>query len=189
MPTRWELPPVYLQSGDPETESTPTLHAPGTLGARFTILNPQRQAPGVETASAGRSKRYQLVKTDSSMTVSPFPSAVAWWLDRAGYIVTTDPAANSRNDIAGVFARAWDAAGDYMCVQVTGPRHVKVLDADMAALAAGDSVIPSATAGKGTRVAIGTAPTHVTLGRVASPLTTNAPEATVLVDLDVPETT
>lgn len=189
MPSRWEMPPVYLQSGDPEQESTPTLHAPGTLGARFTINNPWRQQPGVEAAAAGRSKRYQLVKTDSSMSVSPFPSAVAWWLDRAGYVVTTSPTANNRNDIAGVFARSWAAPGDYMCVQVTGPRHVKILDASMGALAAGDTIIPSATAGKADRVAIGTAPTHVPLGRVASPLTTNAPEATVLVDLDVPETT
>ena len=189
MPSRWEMPPVYLQSGDPETESAQALHAPGTLGARFTINNPWRQQPGVETAAAGRSKRYQLVKTDSSMSVSPFPSAAAWWLDRAGYVVTTSPTANNRNDIAGVFARVWERPGDYMCVQVTGPRHVKVLDADMAALAAGDSIIPSTTAGKATRVAIGTAPTHVPYGRVASPLTTNAPEATVLVDLDVPETT
>lgn len=188
-PSRWEMPPVYLRSGDPETESTPTLHAPGQLGTRFTMIVSQRQAPGVETAAAGRSKRYQLIRTDSSMAVAPFPGAAAWWADRAAYLVTTSPTANSRNDIAGVFRRAWAAAGDYMCVQVTGPGQVKVLDADMAALAAGDSIIPSATAGKATRTAIGTAPTHVPYGRVAAPLTTNAPEALVLVDLDVSETT
>lgn len=188
-PSRWELPPVYLQSGDPETESTPTLHAPGTLGARFTIINPQRSAPGVETASAGRSKRYQLVKTDSSMTVAPFPGAAAWWTDRAGYVVTTSPTASSRNDIAGVFRRAWATAGDYMCVQITGPCFTKVIDASMGALAAGDAIIPSSTAGKVDRVAIGTAPTHRTYGMVAAPLTTQAADAQVLVDLDVPETT
>lgn len=188
-PSRWEMPPVYLQSGDPETESTSTLHAPGTLGSRFTIVNPQRSGPGVETASAGRSKRYQLIKTDSTMGTAPYAGATAWWTDRAGYVVTTDPTASSRNDVAGVFCRAWAVAGDYMCVHITGPRHVKVLDADMAALAAGDTIIPSATAGKATRVAIGTAPTHTPMGRVSAPLTTAAPSATVLVDLDVPETT
>lgn len=188
-PSRWEMPPVYLQSGDPETESTPTLHAPGLLGSRFTMVNTQRQQPGVETSAAGRSKRYQLIRTDSSMATAPFPGAAAWWADRAAYLVTTNPTANNRNDIAGVFARAWAAAGDYMCVQITGPRMVKVLDADMAGLAAGDAIIPSTTAGKATRVAIGTAPTHVPYGRVSSPLTTNAPDAQVLVDLDVPETT
>jgi len=188
-PSRWEMPPVYLQSGDPEQESTPTLHAPGLLGSRFTVLNPQRSAPGVETASAGRSKRYQLVKTDSTMAVAPYPGATAWWADRAQYLVTTAPTASSRNDVAGVFARSWAAVGDYMCVQLTGPQQVKVLDADMAALAAGDTIIPSATASKATRIAIGTAPTHVAMGRVAAPLTVLAGESRVLVDLDIPETT
>jgi hypothetical protein len=183
------MPPVYLQSGDPEQESTPTLHAPGLLGSRFTIVNPQRSAPGVETATAGRSKRYQLVKTDSTMAVAPYAGATAWWADRAQYLVTTAPTASSRNDVAGVFKRAWAAVGDYMCVQVTGPSTVKVLDADVAALAAGDQIIPSATASKATRIGIGVALTHVAMGRVAAPLTVNAGAAEVLVDLDVPETT
>ena len=189
MPSRWEMPPVYLQSGDPETESAATLHAPGTLGARFTINNPWRQQPGVETLTAGRSKRYQLVKTDSSMAVGPFPGATAWWTDRAGYVVSTSPTASHRNDVAGVFARSWERPGDYMCVQITGPAQVKVLDADMAALVVGDSIIPSSTAGKATRVAIGTAPTHTKMGGVAAPLTVLGSEARVLVDLDIPETT
>lgn len=189
MPSRWEMPPVYLQSGDPETESTPVLHAPGLLGARFTILNPQRQAPGVETASAGRSKRYQLVKSDSTMAVAPYGGATAWWADRAQYLVTTDADASSRNDVAGVFCRAWTAAGDYMCVQIGGPKVVKFVDASMGALAAGDGVIPSATDGKVQREAAGTAPTYTLMGRVAAPLTADAPAATALVDLDVPETT
>src|SRR5512134_1630318 len=145
MPSRWEMPPVYLQSGAPETESTPVLHAPGLLGARFTIIQSQRQAPGVETAGAGRSKRYQLIKTDSTMSVSPYAGAVAWWTDRAQYLVTTSASANSRNDIAGIFLRTWEHAGDYMCVQVTGPRIVKLVDAPTGAVAAGASVIPSAT--------------------------------------------
>lgn len=188
-PSRWEMPPVYLQSGDPEQESTSALHAPGLLGARFTILNPQRSQPGVETSPAGRSKRYQLIRTDSSMATAPFPGATAFWTDRAGYLVTTNPASSSRNDIAGIFRRVWATAGDYMCVQIGGPGYVKMLDASMAALAAGDSIISSATVGKADRVAVGTASTHVPYGRVAAPLTTQALEALVLVDLDVPETT
>jgi hypothetical protein len=188
-PSRWEMPPVYIQSGDPETESTPTLHAAGLLGARFTILNPQRSQPGVETSPAGRSKRYQLIKTDSSMSVAPFPGATAFWTDRAGYVVTTNPASSSRNDIAGIFRRSWNAAGDFMCVQIGGPGLVKMLDASMGALTAGDSIISSATSGKAERVAVGTAPTHATYGRVSAPLTVQAGESTVLVDLDVPETT
>jgi len=189
MPSRWEMPPVYLQSGDPETESTPTLHAPGLLGARFTIVNPQRQQPGVETATAGRSKRYQLVKTDSTMSAAPYKGATAYWTDRAAYRVTTDPAASSRNDIAGIFCRAWALAGDYMCVQIGGPATVKLLDSTTGAVAAGASVISSATAGKADLTAIGTAPTHAPFGRIASPLTFDAGAREVLVDLDVPETT
>lgn len=189
-PSRWEMPPIYLQSGDPEQESTPTLHAPGLLGARFTMINSQRQQPGVETASAGRSKRYQLVKTDSTMAVAPYPGAAAWWTDRAGYVVTTSPTASSRNDIAGVFRRAWAAAGDYMCIQIGGPAMTKHVDAPAGgAFAAGDAVIPSATAGKVDRVAGGTAPTYQTYGFVAAPLTVEAGNALILVDLAVPETT
>lgn len=189
MPSRWEMPPVYLQSGDPETESTPTLHAPGLLGARFTITNPQRSAPGTETTTAGRSKRYQLVKTDSTMAVAPYPGAVAWWADKAAYVVTTSASASSRGAIAGVFARAWQTAGDYMCVQIGGPNFTKFVDASMAAVAAGEHAIPSATDGKAQREAVGTAPTYPPLGIVSAPLTKMAAEARVLVDLDVPETT
>jgi hypothetical protein len=189
MPSRWEMPPVYLQSGAPETESTSTLHAPGLLGARFTIIEPQRQQPGVETAGAGRSKRYQLIKTDSTMSVAPYAGATAWWTDRARYMVTTSASASSRNDVAGIFLRAWEHAGDYMCVQIGGPRIVKFVDASMAALAAGDGVVPSATDSKVQREAAGTAPTYTLMGRVSAPLTKDPFAATALVDLDIPETT
>ena len=189
MPSRWETPPVYLQSGDPEQESTPTLYAPGLLGARFTITNPQRQQPGVKTAAAGRAKRYQLVKTDSSMSVAPYQGATAWWSDRANYVVTTSASAASRNDVAGVFCRSWATPGDFMCIQITGPQLVKVLDADFVAASAGDTIIPSATDSKATRVAIGTAPTHTRMGTVSAPKSGNAGAALILVDLDIPETT
>lgn len=190
MPSRWEMPPVYLQSGDPETEATPTLYAPGMLGARFTIINTQRQQPGVETSPAGRSKRYQLVKTDSTMAVAPYNGAVAWWSDKAGYVVSTSVTVGARGNIAGVFRRVWTAAGDYMCIQIGGPGFVKHVDAPAGgAFAAGDAVIPSTTDGKADRVAAGTAPTYPTLGFAAAPLTTQPGQALVLVDLDVPETT
>lgn len=189
MPSRWEMPPVYLQSGNPETESTPTLHAPGQLGMRFTMTVTQRQGPGTDTDPAGRSKRYQLVKTDSTMAVAPYNGAVAWWADKAGYVVTTSASKTARGQIAGVFRRAWDAAGDYMCVQTEGPGYVKLVDGDVAATVGGDAIIPSATDSKANRVAAGTAPTYPTLGFAHAPTTKNAIAALVLVDLDVPETT
>jgi hypothetical protein len=180
----FELPPVYLQSGDPESENVATLHASGTLGARFTVKQPTRSAAGVE---AGRSKRYQLIRSDSTMTTNPYVGAVAWWADKARYLVTTS--ATNRNRIAGVFQNAI-TPGNYGCIQIGGPATVKVLDGDVAALAIGDAIIPSTTDGKATRVAVGTAPTHTVLGWVAGPaISVDVLNATVVVDLDVPETT
>jgi hypothetical protein len=184
-PSRWEQPAVYLQSGDPETENTPVLHAPGLLGARFTIVNPQRSTPG---ADAGRSKRYQLVRTDSTMSVAPFPGAVAWWSDKTQYLVTTSPTALGRGRTAGVF-RTTVARGNYCCVQVEGPCPTKLIDAPTAAPVAnsGQFVIPSATAGKADVLAAGIAATYPPLGVIAGAL--NLGDNTIVVDLNVPETT
>ena len=184
MPNQFENQPIYLQSGDPEQENVPTLYAPGLLGSRFTYKQPSRSAAGVEE---GRSKRYQYVRTDSTMTVAPFPSATAWWSDKAQYMVTTN--ATNRNRVAGVFQNAI-TLGNFGCIQIGGPATVKLLDADMASVAIGEAIIPSSTNAKATRVAVGTAPTHTVLGWVAGPaLSTNPTNATVVVDIAVPETT
>lgn len=184
MPNRFEGQPAYLQSGDPEQENTPTLYAPGTLGYRFTVIQRTRDAAGVET---GRSKRYQLVQTDSSMTVAPYIGAVAMWSDKARYLVTTNT--TNRNRVAGVFQNSV-TPGNFTCIQIGGPATVKVLDADVQAAAIGDAIISSGTNSKATRVAVGTAPTHTPLGWVAGPpLSVVVTDATVVVDLNVPETT
>lgn len=183
-PSRYEQPAFYLQSGDPEAENVPTLAYPGQIGVRFTIIQPQRAAVGAEE---GRSKRYQIIKTDSTMTVAPFKGATAWWADKTQYLVTTN--ATNRNRVAGVFQNAI-TPGNFGCVQIGGPATTKLLDADMAAVAIGDVIIPSATNAKATRVAVGTAPTHAIMGQVAGPpISTDPPSATVVVDLAVPETT
>lgn len=184
MPNRFEGQPVYLQSGDPEGENTPTLYAPGTLGGRFTVIQRTRDAAGVET---GRSKRYQLIKTDSTMTVAPYLGATAWWSDKSQYLVTTN--ATNRNRVAGVFQNPV-TPGYYGCIQIGGPATVKVLDADAGACAIGDVIIPSATNSKATRIAVGSNITHQSMGQVAGPpLTVNVASAEVVVDLDVPEST
>lgn len=183
MPNRWEMPPVYLQSGDPEQENTPTLHAPGLLGARFTVIQPSRGTPSGENVV---SKRYQLVKTDSTMTVAPFRGAIAWWSNKAQYLVTTN--ATNRNTVAGVFQNAV-TPGNYGCVQIGGPATVKLVDAPTAAVTVSSKVIPSATNAKADNLAVATAPTHVVLGYVSNPLVYNAAAQEVVVDLDVPETT
>lgn len=182
-PSGWEQNAIYLQSGDPEKEDTPTLMEPGLLGARFTITTPTGRQTG---APAPRSRRYQLVKTDSTMTVNPFPGAVAYWADKSQYLVTT--VNTNLNAVAGIFNNS-PIKGNYTCVQFGGPGYVKLVDADSTAALVTDQVIGSATAGKANRLATGTAPTTVSLGRVSTPLTKLASEARVLVDLDIPETT
>jgi len=185
-PSSWEQNAVYLQSGDPENENTPTLLEPGLLGSRFTVMNPPRTT-GTLQSQQSTSKRYQLVKTDSTMTVGAYPGAVAYWSDRNQYLVTT--VRTNLNMVAGVFRNVVNP-GYYTCVQVTGRCMTKIVDGSVGACAIGDSIIgSSATDGKGDRVAAGTAPTNVPFGRVSSPLFKSAGEALVQVDLDVPETT
>src|SRR5262245_26098989 len=183
MPNRFENPAIYLQSGDPEKENTPTLHAPGLLGSRFTVIQPTgRGSP----PKAGAAKRYQLVKTDSTMTTGPYPGAVAYWVDKTQYLVTT--ANTNLSAIAGKFSNLVDK-GNYTCVQFGGPGYVKLLDADVASAAVGDYVLGSGTVGKATRAAAGgTYPVTQVMGRVGVPLTKSASEALVMIDLDIPET-
>ena len=188
MPNRWEMPPVYLQSGDPERESVATLHAPGTVGMRFTVKQPS--GGGTPGAEEYRYKTYQIVKTDSTMSVTPFKGAVAWWQDKTQYVVTTSPTALGRGRIAGVFQNlpAYPiTAGHYTCVQVGGPGIVKFIDAVTAApTVAGLFVIPAATAGKADCLAAGSSPTYPTLG--VSSGVYNGAAAEGVVDLDVPNT-
>lgn len=176
--------PLYLQSGDPESENVATLLYPGMLGGRTTIKQPG--GPGAAAAEAFRFKTYQLVQTDSSMSVSPFIGAVAWWSDKTKYLVTTSPTALGRGRIAGVFQNAI-TAGNYGCIQTQGPAIVKFVDAPTAApSAAGLFVIPSATAGKADCIAAGTATTYPALGFSAQAIL--GADSTAIVDLDVPET-
>ena len=188
MPNRWETPPIFLRSGDPEGENEATLQYPGQLGTRFTVIQPSRSAPGVE---AGRAKRYQLVQSDSSMTVAPYPGAVAYWSDKTKYLVTTNAPsdARARNRHAGIHQNSV-TPGNFTCVQIDGPGIVKLIDAvTQANVVAGAYVVPSSTNAKADVVATGTAPTNTPLGIVASPLTFNVADLTVVTDLAIPETT
>lgn len=183
-PNNWGMQPVYLQSGDPESENASVLSYPGLLGARFTVKQPSRSPAGAED---GRSKTYQLIQTDSTMTVAPYKGAVAWWSDKTKYLVTTTVTTLGRGRIAGVFQNAI-SLGNYGCVQTHGPATTKIIDAPTASpLVAGLFVIPSATNGKADVLAAGSAATYPPLGVTAS--TMNLGDNTCIVDLDVPETT
>lgn len=178
MPNNIRIQPLYLPNGgDPAQLNVPTLAQPGMLGGSATIVDP---------ADSTRSKTFQLVKSDSTMSVAPYNGAVAWWVSQAEYLVTT--AATNRGRRAGVFLMAV-TPGNYCCIQTAG-RHaaVKFIDAVTAQpTTAGLFVIPSATAGKADCLAAGTAATYPPLGVTAGAY--DAASATAAVDLDVPQTT
>jgi hypothetical protein len=185
MPNRWDMPPMYIQSGDPETENIVGADPyPGLLGARVTVVQPTRTPPGAED---GRSKTYQRIKTDSTMTVAPFRGAVAWWSDKTQYLVTTTVTTLGRGRIAGVFQNAI-TPGAIGFVQTGGPATVKYTDTTTAVPdGTGQFVIPSATNAKADCLAAGSAATYPPLGVTAGSFNAAAREG--IVDLDVPQTT
>ncbi len=184
MPNNIRNQTVYVRSGDPSTDWDTTLYAPGQLGARTTIKQP---SPGGSAgAEDNRIKTFQQILTDSTMTTAPYDGAVAWWSDKTRYLVTTSPTALGRGRVAGVFPGAVPV-GYYGWVQTQGPATVKVVDAPTAVPSGvGQFVIPSATAGKADVLAAGSAATYPPLGVTAG--SWNAAAATVIVDLDIPET-
>lgn len=186
MPNNIRQQGVYMQSGDPETVSDAAPYAPGQLGTTCTVIQPTRTPAGVEE---GRAKTYQYVQTDSSMSVAPFKGALAFWANRARYLVTTDP--TNLNALAGVFqndeATAPITKGHFCYIQKGGPGSVKFLDASAltAATTAGRVPIGSATAGKATLMAANTAPTNTPLGVTVG--SGNAAAALAVVELSVPD--
>lgn len=183
-PNSWFSQPVYIPGGNPETMNEPNLLYPGQLGIRFSYINPPRTVPSTEVSEDGKPKTFKLVRSDSTMSVSPYDGAVAWFSSQYQHLVTTSPTALGRGRIAGVF-KTPVTPGNYCCVQVKGLSRVKLTDASAAATAAGEFVVPSATAAKAEVVAAGTAATYPALGRGAGMLDLAARDA--LVDLDVPE--
>jgi hypothetical protein len=167
--------PMYIQGGDVENESVSSLYAPGQLGRRVSIVD-----------GCGSLKQYQLIRTDSTMSVAPYEGACAVWQDEINYVVTTD--VTERGNPAGVFRCAWEAAGDYMFIQTKGMcPTVKYVDAPTAAATAnGQAVILSATAGKADCLAVAAAATYAKLGVTASVISPADQTGAVL--LDVPET-
>ena len=184
MPSVYEQNAVYLQSGNPLAEDTPTLHAPGTLGARFAVQHPTSRAT---PAGAGpRTKRFQVVKVAPAVTV--LAGGPAYWSDRANYVVT--PVGGTfLNQVAGIFNNA-ATAGNYTCIQVGGPGMVRASDANVTAAVAGTDVVVGGATNLAVLTAGGTAPGTAVLGLVSAPKTTDTTGGTgnhrILVDLDPP---
>lgn len=192
MPNNILSQPVFIPGGNPETMNEPESNIkPGQLGIRFAYNIPARQAPGVDsqtlaTGAAGLPKMYKMVRTDSTMTVTPFDSAVAWWADQALYKTTTSPTTLGRGRVAGVFRTAV-TPGNICCIQVKGKGKVNFIDAVVVGNVTDDGnfVIPSATAAKADVIAAGSPATYPIIGRTAGSLQGGSAQA--IVDIDVPE--
>jgi len=187
MPNRFEQPPTFIQSGDPETENANLLFYGGCLGARFTVKQPS--GPGAPSGDNYQHKRYQYVRADSTMTASPGKGDVAWWTDKTTYTVTNQ--ATLRGQVAGVFQNDQlvnpITPGYYCCIQIGGRAVVRITDATIAlASTAGLFVEPSATAGRAAVIAAGTNTGYPALGRTASAAIGG--QTLCYVDLDLPET-
>lgn len=171
--------PVYLQSGNPETENVQTMLYPGQLGSCFEF-----KQPAVPSVSPAMIKGYQIVQVDPA-SAAPAAAAVAWWSNEQTYLVTTNPAALGRGRVAGVFQFAV-TPGWFGCIQNDGVGNVKLVATPTSAPVAnsGQFIIPSATAGQADCLAAGTAPTYPAIGVVAGAL--NGTNNTVPVDITVP---
>jgi hypothetical protein len=182
---------LFLQTGDPTKERRvqssypwggPTdTYAGGQMGQRFSVPDP----------TTGLAADWQIVLTDSVMDVLPWDGAVAWWIDRANYVVTTDVSRAGRGNIAGVF-RDSDAPQDntvhniglstLVCIQKKGQVEIDYVDAPVSApLATGLFVIPSATDGKADCLAAASPATYPPLGKSLSTVTNHYGT----VDLDI----
>lgn len=161
---------IYLQSGSPETENrapgsvTPpsiTSGYIGQLGSRFIVK---------DGADSKKAKGYQLVQLDSVMATLPYSGAVAWWTNRATYLVTTSVSTGGRGNVAGIFRVAVAAADvtaqNLVCIQIKGPcENVNYLSSPTSApSAAGLFVIPSSTDAQADCLAAGSAATYPKIG-------------------------
>jgi hypothetical protein len=186
----------YVSTGDPETaidDPTKQSFVAGQLGNYVIVQQPSdvNATGGEGQVEAKRNKTYRYVCTDSSMTVAPFPGAVAWWKDKSRFLVTTSPTATARALRAGVFGSGASQIGTNkrgVFIQTGGPATVKFVDGPAGGnpyTTAGLFAIPSATAGKADTAAAG-APSYPQLGITVG--SGNAATAEAVVDLDIPDT-
>lgn len=168
---------MYVPTANPDTWSSATLQRPGELGKAFDAND----------------KAYQRVKLDSGATAANTVGVVAanqlaFWKDRANYIVTNDKrfallngVANSfGNNVAGVFRSAVPAG--YYCDILQRGRNIPV--AAVAGVDGGEQVIADVTANTASAdsVAVGTAVTYQKLGVVR----TNVANSVAYADFDIP---
>jgi hypothetical protein len=169
---------LYVPTANPDTWSTETLQRPGELGKAYDWND----------------RTYQRVKLDSGATAANTVGVVAanqlaFWKDRANYIVTNDVqqarfggVANSEcNNVAGIF-RSAVTAGYYCDILIRG-RNIAVVEAG-SGVGGGtlEATAGGATTAGTTAVAAGTTNTYQKLGIIIT-----ATVATVCyADIDIP---
>ena len=179
---------IYIGPGaNIESMNVATLYKPGELGKK------------IETTT---NKDYQIVQVDSGATAATSVGVVAsgqvaFWKDKANYIVTNNPLAalgapgqgnvastsGCLNEVAGVFRAAMTAA--YFGVIQTRGKVTNVVTDGSNNTVIGDNVVVknSVNTGVCVRTAAGTAPPNLSLGRCSV-----AEAASVVgVDLDLPQ--
>jgi len=185
MPNDVTKQPLWIQSGNPETENLPVADdlQPGAIGAHITIKSPGPGGVAAPGSADYFAKGYQKVECDSALGAGPNPynGCVAYWRDESKYRVTTD-VTGRRGQPAGIFRTA--VVPGYRCfIQRRGPGIVKFLDAPTAEpTTAGLFVVPSATSGKADCLAAGTAASYPLLGTSRG---APALDRTAIVNLDV----
>lgn len=163
---------VYID--DPDNTDLSKLYAPGELGMKFITNNPLRTSPTGPVAVSGASRSFQIVQLDSGVTVPATRGAVAWWKDKAKYLVTNAQlSAVNLNEVAGIIPGSV-TAGNFTCIQIQGPQFIQITGVQQAAVASGDSLIPSTNDnGRASRIAAGTAPTYTVIATATGPTLAN----------------
>lgn len=168
---------VYVKTANPDSVNDTTLYRGGELGVAYDFND----------------RAYQVVQLDSGVIASTGPGVVAanqlaFWKERAKYLVTNDPAqaklggvTNSyANNVAGIF-RVAATSGNYVHILQRG-RNIAVKEAGSAAGGMSLEATPSATTAGATGVAVGTQNSYQKLGVVHTATAANVCYA----DVDIP---
>lgn len=160
MPNSNQQDAVYLQSGAAKDENRlPDSYSGGQIGSRFTVA----PEPGGDPVN-NLGQEWQLVQADSVMDVEPTRGAVAYWLSRTKFLVTTDVSLAGRGNVAGVFGGTV-TLGNICCIQREGVAQVQPEGSPTAQpTTAGLIVIPGSSDAKANILAAGTAATYPQLG-------------------------
>jgi hypothetical protein len=147
----------------------------GQLGSVLTIKD-----------TDGVAKRGQVVQYDSIATVAAADGSVAWWVNRAKYLVSVDIGASARGNRAGII-RSAALVNEVCVVQQGGKCSVQFIDSPTAApTTAGLIVIPSDTSAKADCLAAGSSATYPALGTSAGTATAHYADVVLDIEPNVP---